>query len=158
MPDNRTNERTNDTTTESDQPNTAPPPPGKPLAGYRVIELAIWVAGPAVGGLMADWGADVIKVEAPTGDPQRAMFAAVGIDKDLPNPPFAQDNRGKRSVVLDLQSDEGKRSFEELLETADVFVTNLRVKALERLGLTPAGVSRRHPNLVVATQSGYGPT
>lgn len=131
--------------------------PGRPLTGVRVVELAQWVAGPAVGGLMADWGADVIKVEAPTGDPQRAMFAAVGIDKDLPNPPFAQDNRGKRSIVLDLGGEDGRATFEQLLARADVFVSNLRPAALERLDLDATAVSERHPRLVVAAQSGYGP-
>lgn len=135
------------TTNETDQ---------RPLDGIRVIELAQWVAGPSAAGLMADWGADVIKVEVPKGDPQRSMFAAVGIDKPLPNPSFAQDNRGKRAIVLDLQSDDGMADFHRLLATADVFVTNLRVDALERLDLAPADVSRRHENLIVASLTGYG--
>ena len=74
-----------------------------PLAGYRVIELAAWVAGPSAAGLLADWGADVIKVEPPAGDPQRRVFGAVGIREQIGVPPFEVDNRGKRSVVLDLQ-------------------------------------------------------
>lgn len=129
----------------------------RPLDGIRVIELAQWVAAPAAAGTLADWGADVIKVEAPTGDPQRSMFAAVGIDKQIPNPSFAQDNRGKRSIVLDLRSNEGRAAFEALLGTADVFVTNIRADALERLNLSPADVSERHPRLVVASLTGYGP-
>lgn len=129
----------------------------RPLDGYRVVELAQWVAGPSAAGLMGDWGADVIKVEAPTGDPQRTMFAAVGIDKPLPNPSFAQDNRGKRSVVFDLRSLDGRADFERLLATADVFVTNLRVDALERLDLHATAVAERHPTLVVASLTGYGP-
>lgn len=129
----------------------------RPLDGIRVIELAQWVAAPAAAGTLADWGADVIKVEAPTGDPQRSMFAAVGIDKQIPNPSFAQDNRGKRSVVLDVRSPEGRAAFEALLGTADVFVTNLRADALERLDLAPAHVSERHPTLIVASLTGYGP-
>lgn len=129
----------------------------RPLDGVRVIELAQWVAAPAAAGTLADWGADVIKVEAPTGDPQRAMFAAVGIDKQIPNPSFAQDNRGKRSIVLDLRSAEGRITFEALLGTADVFVTNIRADALERLDLAPADVAKRHPRLVVASLTGYGP-
>ena len=128
----------------------------RPLDGVRVIELAQWVAAPAAAGTLADWGADVIKVEAPSGDPQRSMFASVGIDKQIPNPSFAQDNRGKRSIVLDVRSDEGKATFERLLETADVFVTNLRADALERLDMAPADVSERHPKLIVASLTGYG--
>lgn len=127
-----------------------------PLDGIRVIELAQWVAGPAAAGIMADWGADVIKVEAPAGDPQRRVFASVGVAGELPNPTFAQDNRGKRSVVLDLSTGDGRERLEQLLATADVFVTNLRPDALERLGLDPAELRRRHPTLVVAALSGYG--
>lgn len=127
-----------------------------PLEGIRVIELAQWVAGPATAGLMADWGADVVKVEGPDGDPQRRFFSALGIDKELPNPAFGQDNRGKRSVVLDLFDDDGRASFERLLDGADVFLTNLRPQALERMDLDPAEVLERHPTLVVAAQTGYG--
>lgn len=127
-----------------------------PLEGIRVIELAQWVAGPSTAGLMADWGADVIKVEGPDGDPQRRFFSALGIDKELPNPAFAQDNRGKRSMVLDLFDPSGQATFERLLEGADVFLTNLRPQALERMGLDPARVLERHPTVVVAAQTGYG--
>ncbi len=127
-----------------------------PLEGIRVIELAQWVAGPSTAGLMADWGADVVKVEGPDGDPQRGFFKALGIDKEMPNPSFAQDNRGKRSVVVDLFTDDGRATFERLLDGADVFVTNLRPQALERMDLDPARVLERHPTTVVAAQTGYG--
>ena len=73
------------------------------LEGYRVVELAAWVAGPAAGGILADWGADVVKVEPPSGDPQRRIFGALGIDVAAV-PPFELDNRGKRSVLLDLRT------------------------------------------------------
>jgi crotonobetainyl-CoA:carnitine CoA-transferase CaiB-like acyl-CoA transferase len=144
------------------QPDTDPSPdPGatgdaRPLDGVSVVELCQWVAGPAAAGIMADWGADVVKVEAPTGDPQRRIFAAVGIERDLPNPAFAQDNRGKRSIVLDLATSEDRSVLERLLARADVFVTNLRPDALGRLDLDPVEVSERHPHLVVAALSGYG--
>lgn len=128
------------------------------LDGVRVIELCQWVAGPAAGGIMADWGADVIKVEAPSGDPQRAIFAAIGIGAGSPNPTFAQDNRGKRSIVLDLADADAREQFEQLLTGADVFLTNLRPDALGRLDLTPEAVLERHPALVVAALSGYGST
>jgi crotonobetainyl-CoA:carnitine CoA-transferase CaiB-like acyl-CoA transferase len=128
----------------------------RPLDGVRVVELCQWVAGPAAAGLLADWGADVVKVEAPTGDPQRRVFASVGIERELPNPGFAQDNRGKRSVVLDLGEPGDRDRFERLLAGADVFVTNLRPDALGRLDLDPEAVSERHPTLVVAALSGYG--
>ena len=94
------------------------------LSGLRVVELGVWVAAPSAAALLADWGADVIKVESPTGDPMRNAFGSLGIGgDDFPNPAFAQDNRGKRSVVLDLRQPEARGQLEALLETADVFLT-----------------------------------
>ncbi len=127
-----------------------------PLAGYRVVELGVWVAGPAAGGILCDWGAEVIKVEPPTGDPMRAVFALAAGASEPRNPPFDLDNRGKRSVVLDLRAEEGRQLLDRLLATADAFVTNLRVDALERLGLAHDDVRRRHPRLVYASVSGFG--
>ena len=128
----------------------------QPLAGYRVVELGVWVAGPAAGGILCDWGAEVIKVEPPTGDPMRSVFALAAGASEPRNPPFDLDNRGKRSVVLDLRTDDDRRVLELLLGTADVFVTNLRVDALERLGLAHADVRARHPRLVYASVTGFG--
>lgn len=127
-----------------------------PLAGVRVVELAVWVAGPAAAGIMADWGADVVKVESESGDPQRSVFGAVGVRGDIPVPPFEVDNRGKRSVVLDLRDDADMARFDALLATADVFVTNLRTGALDRLGLGHEAVCARHPRLVYGAITGYG--
>jgi crotonobetainyl-CoA:carnitine CoA-transferase CaiB-like acyl-CoA transferase len=126
------------------------------LAGLRVVELGVWVAAPAAGALLADWGADVIKVEPPTGDPMRNAFGSLGIGKDFPNPAFAQDNRGKRSVVLDLRHAENREVVEDLVATADVFLTNLRPDALDGLGLEPHATVARHPHLVYCSVSGYG--
>jgi crotonobetainyl-CoA:carnitine CoA-transferase CaiB-like acyl-CoA transferase len=125
------------------------------LQGYRVVELAIWVAGPAAGGLLSDWGADVIKVESPAGDPMRNLFGNLGIEQSRV-PPYELDNRGKRCVQLDLTTDEGRASLEELLKTADVFITNLRLDALGRLGLSPDDVRARHPKLIYSIVTGYG--
>lgn len=127
-----------------------------PLGGRRVVELGVWVAGPAAAGLMADWGADVIKVEPPAGDPQRHIFGAIGVAGQAGVPPFEIDNRGKRSVVLDLHQPEAREQMHQLLATADVFVTNVRPAALERLGLDHATVIARHPQLVYASLTGYG--
>jgi crotonobetainyl-CoA:carnitine CoA-transferase CaiB-like acyl-CoA transferase len=127
-----------------------------PLDGIRVIELGVWVAGPAAGGILADWGADVIKVEPPTGDPQRWLFSSIGLREDLPVPPFEVDNRGKRSVVLDLRDEAGLERLHALLETADVLVTNMRPGALERLGLDHETVCHRHPEVVYGSLTGYG--
>ncbi|HUS44248.1 MAG TPA: CoA transferase, partial [Ilumatobacteraceae bacterium] len=118
-----------------------------PLAGVRVVELGMWVAGPAAGGIMADWGADVIKVEPAGGDPQRGVFGSVGLDGSMPVPPFDVDNRGKRSMVLDLRDFDDHAVFDRLLSTADVLVTNMRPGALERLELGLDRVCARHPRL-----------
>ncbi len=126
------------------------------LEGIRVVELGVWVAGPAAAGILADWGADVVKVEAPAGDPMRGFFR-LAIGSDVPhNPPFDLDNRGKKSVVLDLATDAGREAFERLLASADVFVTNMRPAALGRLGLGHEDVRARHPRLVYASVTGYG--
>ena len=126
------------------------------LAGLRVVELGVWVAAPATAALLADWGADVIKVEPPTGDPMRGVFGSLGIGDDMPNPAFALDNRGKRSVALDLREPEAQARLEELLATADVFISNLRPDALDKLGLEPESTVARQPHLVYCSVSGYG--
>src|SRR5689334_2698777 len=105
-----------------------------PLEGIRVVELGVWVAGPAAGGIMADWGADVVKIEPPRGDPARMFGRMLGTDLGV-NPPFEMDNRGKRSVVLDLGTDEDRATALELICAADVFLTNVRLAALGRAGL-----------------------
>jgi crotonobetainyl-CoA:carnitine CoA-transferase CaiB-like acyl-CoA transferase len=126
------------------------------LSGLRVVELGVWVAAPAAGALLADWGADVIKVEPPTGDPMRSAFGSLGIGKDFPNPAFGQDNRGKRSVVLDLREPQARERLQALLASADVFLTNLRPDALDGLDLEPQATVARHPRLVYCSVSGYG--
>ena len=127
-----------------------------PLHGVKVLELGVWVAGPAATGIMADWGANVIKVEPPTGDPQRAVFGALGVADQAGVPPFEIDNRGKRSVVLDLRTDDGLARMHELLADADVFVSNVRPAALRRMGLDPDALSARYPRLVYGLLTGYG--
>jgi crotonobetainyl-CoA:carnitine CoA-transferase CaiB-like acyl-CoA transferase len=127
-----------------------------PLEGVKVVELGVWVAGPAAGGILADWGADVIKIEPPgVGDPGRTFARMLG--GDLPfNPPFEMDNRGKRSIVVDLAQPEGRELALELVGRADVFVTNVRRAGLVRAGLDPAALLARQPRLVYAAISGYG--
>jgi crotonobetainyl-CoA:carnitine CoA-transferase CaiB-like acyl-CoA transferase len=136
--------------------STSQPPGLSALADLRVVELGVWVAAPSAAALLADWGADVIKIESPTGDPMRQAFGSLGIGQDFPNPAFAQDNRGKRSVVLDLREQVDRDRLEELLDTADVFVSNLRPDALDGLGLEPSATVARHPRLVYCSISGYG--
>ena len=126
------------------------------LDSYRVIELGMWVAGPAAGGLLADWGADVIKVETPVGDPMRRLFQLLAGHGQPDSPPFDLDNRGKRSVVVDLAVPEGAEIVRRLIRDADVFLTNLRPEAVERLGLGPDELLAEFPKLVYASVSGYG--
>jgi crotonobetainyl-CoA:carnitine CoA-transferase CaiB-like acyl-CoA transferase len=129
-----------------------------PLNGVKVIEMGVWVAGPAATGLMADWGADVIKVEPPTGDPQRFVFGALGVADQKGVPPFEIDNRGKRSVVLDLRNEDGLQKMFALLEDADVFVSNVRPAGLARMGLDPDSLTKRFPRLIYGQLTGYGTT
>ncbi len=93
-----------------------------PLEGIRVVELGVWVAGPAAGGILADWGADVVKIERPGGDPGRMFGRMLGLDV---NPPFEMDNRSKRSIVLDVTAAEGRATALELVTGTDVFLTNV---------------------------------
>jgi crotonobetainyl-CoA:carnitine CoA-transferase CaiB-like acyl-CoA transferase len=121
-----------------------------------VIELTHWMAGPLAGGILADWGADVVRVEPPGGDPMRALFASLGARSDAPNGGFIAANRGKRSIELEIKSPEERAVLDRLIEGADVFLTNLRPDALERLGLSPAAVCARHSRLVCCSVSAYG--
>jgi crotonobetainyl-CoA:carnitine CoA-transferase CaiB-like acyl-CoA transferase len=133
-----------------------PKMPG-PLEGVNVVELGVWVAGPAAAGILADWGADVIKIEPPAGDPARRFGTMLGLDIEV-NPPFELDNRSKRSVVLDLAVDDDRGHALELIAAADVFVTNIRPGALRRLHLDFESLSSTHPRLVYGLITGYGET
>jgi crotonobetainyl-CoA:carnitine CoA-transferase CaiB-like acyl-CoA transferase len=126
------------------------------LGDLKVVELGVWVAAPGAAALLADWGADVVKVESPAGDPMRYVFESLGIGADGANPAFALDNRGKRSVALDLRDASDRQHLEDLLDWADVFVSNLRLDALDRLDLEPAKTVARHPRLVYCSVSGFG--
>jgi crotonobetainyl-CoA:carnitine CoA-transferase CaiB-like acyl-CoA transferase len=127
------------------------------MEGVNVVELGVWVAGPATGGILADWGADVIKIEPPTGDPGRLFGRMLGLDVDT-SPPFEMDNRSKRSIVLDLATEDGHTAALELISGADVFVTNLRSGALQRLGLDFESVAPGNARLVYGLITGYGET
>ncbi|MCV7343612.1 CaiB/BaiF CoA transferase family protein [Mycolicibacterium rhodesiae] len=128
-----------------------------PLEGIKVVELGVWVAGPAAGGILADWGADVVKIEPPTGDPGRMFGRMLGLD-DGTNPPFEMDNRSKRSIVLDLTTDGGLATARQLLTEADVFLTNVRPDALGRLDLDYPSVAALNPGLIYGLITGYGET
>lgn len=126
------------------------------LEGLKVIELATYIAAPGAGGIMADWGADVIKVEPPGGDPIRQFFASVGIEGVAVNPVFELDNRGKRGIILDTTKQEGREALLKLIDGADVFLTNVRPGGLQRSGLDHEALLKRNPRLVYATLTGYG--
>ena len=133
-----------------------PSAPLPAVADLRVLELGVWVAAPAAAGILADWGADVIKVEPPAGDPMRNVFGALGIREEMPNPAYTLDNRGKRSVVLDLRNEADRARMEGLLADAHVFVTNLKPDALDRFDLGADATLARHPHLVYCSVTGYG--
>jgi crotonobetainyl-CoA:carnitine CoA-transferase CaiB-like acyl-CoA transferase len=139
---------------QSEAQSEAPP---AAFAGVRVVELAQWVFVPVAGALLADWGADVVRVDGPGGDPYRGLATqGIGTDAGGVNLSVALANRGKRSVALDLKTSEGLELLGRLLETADVLLTSLRPEALERLGLGSDEVRRRYPRLVYARGNGYG--
>ncbi len=121
-----------------------------PMEGVRVVELGVWVAGPACAGILADWGADVIKVEPHDGDPFRSLDWLY----ESGNPPFDLDNRGKRSVALDLTKPESLDVLHELLGTVDVFVSNIRPGGLARMGLDYQSLAKRYPSLIYASVTG----
>ncbi len=130
------------------------------LSGVRVIEVAAWAFVPSAGAVLADWGADVIKVEHPeTGDPQRGLVS-MGL---IPGGPGAvnyimeQPNRGKRSIGIDLATDGGREVLYRLVETADVFLTSFLPDVRERLGIDLEQIRAVNPTIVYARGSGQGP-
>ena len=125
--------------------------------GVRVVELAQWVFVPVAGALLADWGADVVHIEPTGGDPYRGLASqGIGTDRGGVNLSLALANRGKRSLALDIGQEQGLAVLHRLLESADVFLTNLRPKALARAGLDPDTLTERYPTLVYARGHGYG--
>lgn len=127
----------------------------KPLDGFRVLDFTQNVAGPLAGQVLADLGAEVIKVEAPGGEAARQITAV------LPGRPplatyFLPNNRGKKSVAVDLRSDEGKQQVLRLAETADVVLEGFRPQVMERLGLGPREMQSRNPKLIYARLSAFG--
>ena len=126
------------------------------LKGIRVVELGLWVAGPAAGGILADWGAEVVKIEMPKGDPMRKLFGALSGSKEDRCPPFDLYNRGKKSVALDINHPDGVALVQQLVATADVFVSNMRPQFLERIGLDHTTLLAKYPRLVYASLTAYG--
>jgi len=126
-----------------------------PLEGIRVLEVASWLAAPSCAALMADMGAQVIKVEPPGGDTYRRMYDAM-LGEDSAHPSFQFDNRGKRGVCVNLEDAEGRELVYRLAKDADVLITNLTQARLQRYKLTDADVKKLAPTSIYAVLSGYG--
>lgn len=131
----------------------ATPASERPLAGVRVVDLSSVVMGPTATLALADYGADVIKVEAPSGDTTRQIPP---MRNPLMGTNFLHLNRNKRSVVLDLKSEEGKEALFKIVRTADVVISNIRPKAMGRLGLSPEDLSKAAPRLIIVSLVGFG--
>jgi crotonobetainyl-CoA:carnitine CoA-transferase CaiB-like acyl-CoA transferase len=132
---------------------STPPPPSTrplPLSDVRVLDLGSYISGPCAAVLLAEMGADVVKVEPPAGDPFR-KWESGGL-----NATFVAFNRGKRSVVLDLKTEDGRARLLDLMRTADVLVENFRPGVMERLGIGWDVLSEIRPELVHCSISGFG--
>ena len=132
----------------------------KPLEGIKIVEVAMWAFVPACGGMLSDLGADVIKVEPPSGDPLRGLQIG-DIETDTRRIDYSWEsyNRGKRSITLDLKQDAGRAVLMKLLEDADVFLTNLlpRARMLDGDRCSPRRSARGSPSIIYASGSGVGP-
>ena len=124
------------------------------LQGLKVVELATWIAAPGCAAIMADWGADVIKVESLTGDATRTFFPETA--ESPGSPIFTMENRGKRGVALDIAAEDGRQAILTLLKGADVFITNVRPGALKRARLDYESLKADMPKLIYASVSGVG--
>jgi crotonobetainyl-CoA:carnitine CoA-transferase CaiB-like acyl-CoA transferase len=133
----------------------------RPMEGVRIVEVAQYTFVPAAGGVLAEWGADVIKVEhAETGDAQRGLVKLLGLDVVNPTTSFFPimegPNRGKRSVGIALETPEGRALLDELIRTADVFVTNFLPGARERLRINVEDVRAVNPDVIYVRGTAFG--
>jgi crotonobetainyl-CoA:carnitine CoA-transferase CaiB-like acyl-CoA transferase len=124
----------------------AGPQPGGPLAGVRVLDLGAFIAGTYAPSILAQWGAEVIKIEPPDGDPFRLGILG-----------FMGYNRGKRSVILDLKQPAGREAFLDMVRDADVVLDNYRLGVRERLGIDYATLREVNPRIISCSVTGYGP-
>jgi crotonobetainyl-CoA:carnitine CoA-transferase CaiB-like acyl-CoA transferase len=131
----------------------------KPLKGIKVVEVAMWAFVPACGGMLADLGADVIKIEPPTGDPLRGLQIGntdSGSGRRI-DYSWESYNRGKRSITLDLKQEAGREVLMKLLEDADVFLTNLLPRARRSMRIDADSIRAQFANIIYASGSGVGP-
>ena len=128
-----------------------------PLAGLIVLDASTYIAGPAAATALGDWGADVIKIEAPgTGDPHRNSWKGANYPKASGNYPWQLDGRNKRSIAIDLKHTDGRKLLDRLLARADVMVVNFPPSVRERLQLRWDDVRHSNPRLIYASLTGYG--
>lgn len=129
----------------------------RPLEGVKVVELSTFIAGPCCARYLADLGAEVIKVEAPSGDPLR--YTAVNEGRpygDAEDTSFCLENAGKKCVTLNTKSEAGRAALEKLIADCDIFITNWRQSPLKRAGLDYETLKVKYPKLVMGYVSGYG--
>lgn len=126
------------------------------LSGIKVLDVGSYLAGPAAATVMADFGADVIKIEPREGDPYRMLGEPPGMPKPVHNPFWVQDARSKRSVVLDLKDARGRAALLRMVAQCDVFLTNYRPQLLERLQLRWSDLRPLNRRLIYASVTGYG--
>lgn len=133
----------------------------RPLEGIRVVEYAIWHAGPGAGAILGDMGADVIKIESFKGDPERMArgLGAVRFDDEKTEDwsfLFELSNRNKKGICLDIKKEKGREVFHRLIESADVFLTNLRNSTKPKIGIDYTTLSGINPKIIHASVSGFG--
>lgn len=129
----------------------------KPMEGIKVVELSTMLAGPMTARILAEWGADVIKVESMNGDAWREQAGtSLSPRTETANPNFDMQNINKRFLSVNMRTEEGKAAMMKLLATADVFLTNYRVQALTPMGLTYEQLKEQFPRLIHASVLGYG--
>ena len=124
------------------------------LDGIRIVDLTSVIFGPYATQMLADMGADVIKVEPPTGDVSRYIGRARNVKAN--GSTHLTVNRGKRSIVLDLKSDEDKQVMRDLIATADIFIHNVRGKAIEKLGFDYEAAKSIKPDIIYVHFTGFG--
>jgi crotonobetainyl-CoA:carnitine CoA-transferase CaiB-like acyl-CoA transferase len=128
---------------------------GGVLDGIRVVEVSMWAMVPATGAILGEWGADVIKIEGPTGDPIRGLMVA-GVKPDGPKFTWEMWNRGKRAIALDLQNPEAQSILHELVAEADVFLTSILPAGRRKLGIDLDAIRSANPRIIYASSSGQG--
>ncbi|VFA88405.1 Formyl-coenzyme A transferase [Gordonia paraffinivorans] len=136
----------------ADETNSVAPP----FDGVRVVEIAAWTFVPGAGAILADLGADVIKVEPPSGDPQRNLQNALNRKEGAPNPFLEVPNRGKRSITLDLTTDDGHDLLLTLVEKADVVLTSYLPAQRAKLRVDIDDLMAVNPQLVYVRGTGWG--